>query len=382
MTEPDGDRHGEARPGRTSGRPAPEHRRWVHPSELPGTSETAPPARSRLAIPVTAGLAGALAAFGLTTLVLSGGAATPETTSASRPGTVTPTILVGGGHGDAEASPMPPAVLRITAWSGVHAEYGSGVVYQHDGLVVTTASLVDGTTALEVRLPDGRSSPAEVLGSDPVNDLALLRVETGDLHPIRFTPPAHADAGDRCLVLGADEDSGSVVSAGTIRDVESVARGARGWVVDAIEVDADAAGHLEGGALVDTSGALLGIVVGSEGTRAVAVPTAAARDAVEELLTDGRAHHAWLGVVGVDAVERRGALVERVAPGSPAATAGLRPGDVVVDVGGSAVEDVADLMRAVRHHEPGQRIPVVVERDDDTVELLAVLGTVPDGGAR
>lgn len=364
------------------GRPGPAQRPWVHPSELPSDPASKP--RPRLVLPVTAGLAGVLAAVGLGALALdvtgSGTALGPASTTTPRLA-VTPTAL---GNGDGAVptvrGSLDGAVVAVTAWSGARARYGSGVTYEDDGLVITAASVVEDADAVEIGAPGTGRRGAEVVGRDPANDLALLRVDPTEAQLHAMTSPGRdpgVHVGQSCYLVGAtDEGSSLQMRRGSIRGTGGMVHHGDRWMVDVIAVDVGAGARGVGGALLDASGGLLGIVTAaSVDDGAVVVPVRTAWRSAEQIMRHGDVEHPWLGVGTVDAEGvRLGALVTNVAPGSPAAVVGLTAGDVIVAIDDDPVEGVAGLMRAVRAHEVGERVTVTLVRDGDTLELTVRLG--------
>lgn len=369
------------------GPPEPSGRTWFHPSELPAdpVHRSRGPSRTRrVAVPITAGLAGAVAALGLTALVggIGGsGAVSDQTPAGAASGlAVRPTALAGPGLDDGFASvagAMAPSVVSVTAWQGSQPRYGSAVVYRSDGVLVTSASVVEGATGIEVDT-DGTSRSARLVGIDSHHDLAVLEVAADTMSPVRFDPAAAAQVGASCIILGAGDPihDGPAMARGVIAGAGMVVPAAQGWMVDVIEVDAPAHPSSAGGALLDASGQLLGVVTGTErpGGGPLVVPSSTVRRSVDQVLTTGVAEHAWLGVAAADAGPgESGARVRSVAPGSPAARAGLDAGDLVVKLGERGVTGMASLMRAVHAHQPGDNVVVTVIRHREEIEFAITL---------
>lgn len=372
----------------------PEGRGWIHPSELPPEPvEPTPPTRHRAVVPLTAGLAGALAAFGLTALVFSpgsspssGSGAPVATSSSARPliGGPPRALLTDPTGLAALAESVGPALVAVAAWTGPQVRYGSGIVYREDGLVVTVASLVEGATAVEVSTVDGRPAEAELVGADPDNDIALLRVDRAGLVPLAFAErPPSVRVGEPCALVGAAHDAqeGPWAAHGTVAAVGKVVRVADGWMVDVFEVDARLDTTGVGGALFDRSGTLLAVLTDAGGeavSGTLAVPATTARRSVEQLLARGRVDHPWLGLATSDtATPVHGALVQVVDAEGPAASAGLLPGDVVVDLGGREVRGMGALLREVRRRQVGEAVVLGVVRGSDRLEVTVTLAPRP-----
>lgn len=373
--------------------PGPGQRPWFHPSELPGdpldsTAGRPPSRRHAVAIPLTAGLAGALAAFGITTLAItpSTSVTAPTPSSTARPVLPAAIAPLGGPAGDISgvAQAAGPAILGVSAWAGPRVRYGSGVAYSADGLVVTVASLVEDATAVEVSDLDGRSAAAVVVGTDPEYDLALLRADLEGLSPLDFpAEPPSVGVGEACLLIGAGHagQEGGWAERGMLASLGKVVAVEGHWMVDVLEIDArlDPAGV--GGALLDEAGLLLGILTDAGervGSGTLAVPARAARRSAEQLLSRGRVDHPWLGLATADAAQPvRGALVHAVDARGPAAAAGIEAGDVVVHVGGEEVQGMTDLMREVRRREVGEAVVLGLVRGDERLELTVTLAPRP-----
>lgn len=398
--------------GRTSGQdddhagPGPQQRPWIHPSELPAerAPDAAPPAGTaahRLSLPVSTGLAGAVIAFGVAALMLGGDRANPGT-GPSRAGVLFPSSLgtatgpVAGVTGSAA-----PAIVGVTAWEGAMPQYGSGVSYPPPpaaasgdvtppGLVVTTRHLVDGATGVEVVTADGRSVMAEVIGTDPDYDLALLRVELPGLPALDFSPPlAAATVGADCVLVAAGHASaedgwaarGVIASRGRVVHLDGT------WMIDVLEIDARMASEGAGGAVLDASGALIGLLTtpghdGADGANpsgVLAVPAARAARSIEQILDKGRVDHSWLGLAATDVdAPDDGALVRAVDEAGPAAAGGIVAGDVVIGVGARAVRTMTGLLREVRRHEVGETVVVRVRRGGDELDLTVTLEARPE----
>jgi putative serine protease PepD len=307
-------------------------------------------------------LAGAVFAFGLSA-VLWRSERSPDRVEGVGASTTAAAITVGGAGGSGRAgSPtdpvarlaerLSPSIMRVTAWRGSDARYASALAYRADGLAVTSAAVIQDADAVTVLGPNGEPVAAEVLGTDPENDLALLRLDLQGILAFAFGEQVpDVQVGSACLLLGASHPTqeGTSVTEGRVSALGKVVPSGERWLVGAIEFEASAVPAMAGGALVDPSGRLIGVVVANpEGAagRPLAVPTAAVARSAQQLLEEGRVSHPWLGVVTVDATipasptatePTAGARVEELAPEGPAEVAGLEPGDVVVALEGEPV---------------------------------------------
>jgi S1-C subfamily serine protease len=285
---------------------------------------------------------------------------------------------------------IAPSVVTVRTTDGI----GSGVVYRPD-VVLTNEHVATGATDVTVEFADGTSSPGVVLATDVVTDLAVVRTARADL-PV---PAYHTELprpGDLVLAIGSPLGFENTVTAGIVsglnRQIPGSAAQTRA-LVDLIQTDAAISPGNSGGALVDAAGRVVGINEAylPPATGAVslgfAIPAATAVDVAEQLLADGTATHAFLGVTlrqltpqisrQLDVGVESGALVLSVQAGGPAAAAGLRPGDVIVTFAGQEVGSVEDLLGALRHSEPGQQVPVELVRDGQRQQLSVTLGSAP-----
>jgi len=279
----------------------------------------------------------------------------------------------------ATASPTVGGVVAATAM-GPRRSSGVGL---RDGLVLTTTAAVDGSSTISVSGDDGASHAATVVGRDELAGLALLQVEGSPLEPARLASGNPVDVGAWVLALGASEGT-PWVSTGVVSSLG-------GWVEDGtgtkragmIVTNASAAGGAHGGALVDRSGHVVGILAGRAGGDGalVAIPVSVARGVSTQLAQQGWAVHGALGAHVQDEDAPRGARVTAVESDSGAAAAGIEPGDVVVAVAGSPVRDTADLIVVIRRRLPGETVEVRVRRGGTARRIAVVLGTATSTGA-
>jgi S1-C subfamily serine protease len=269
---------------------------------------------------------------------------------------------------------VAPAVVAIE--SG-----GSGIVVRDDGIVLTSASLVNGTGPLSVRMPDGSSADAKLVGSDPSTGIAVLDLEG---HGYR-TGVLATEAG---LVPGQTSFTVSVGTAGatTVAALVGATRRyqtASGATLDAVVgTTGDAPAHALGAPLVNPRGVVVGIVAAvEEGSASYVVPVEVARKVSRDLVAAGTVERCWLGIEGSSAGGpdgTGGVRIASVAPDSPADRAGLRPGDLLVEVDGRTIGHLPDLMLILRSRSPGDHIDATVVRDDNPTTLPVTLGRQRD----
>jgi putative serine protease PepD len=243
---------------------------------------------------------------------------------------------------------------------------GSGVVFGR-AEVLTSATLLGTTSAgLTISTSDGRVLNATVVGTDVDTDLALLRVDLqkgADLSPARLGSTDALAVGQTVVALGKTDADKRWTGRGVVNAVDRVYTTRAGTLMAGlIETDADPGDTVGGGALLDASGAVIGIIM--RAAPGHALPIEVARDVASQLTNAGMVHHGWLGADAVDAGTRPGggALVTSVVPGGPAAKAGIAPGDVIVQVGEDRVTDRADLLGAISRRRSTDTIGVAFWR--------------------
>lgn len=259
---------------------------------------------------------------------------------------------------------------------------GSGFVVSADGLVVTNHHVVDGAEAVTVKTADKRELPAKVLGSDPLTDLAVLRLEgSPSIPPVELGDSTHARVGDWVVAIGSPMGLEHSASVGII---SAKGRGSLGLYrdsyLDFLQTDADIAPGSSGGPLFDLQGRVVGIntAVGAGAAPGFAIPIDQAKAIVDRLAKDGRIIRGWLGAAnGPDDGKGTGARVGRVYEGTPAASGGLREGDVITKVDGKPVVDFEDLRARIAELEPGHTALLEVTREGKTEELSVVLAERP-----
>jgi serine protease Do len=271
---------------------------------------------------------------------------------------------------------------------------GSGVIISPDGYIVTNNHVVDGAKTVTVTLSDGREFQARVVGRDPQTDVAVIKVQAKDLPAITFAPSHDVEVGDRVLAIGNPFGIGETVTTGIVS-----ATGRRAGLglkyEDFIQTDAAINPGNSGGALVDVEGRLVGINTAilshSGGFQGVglAVPSDLVGNVADNLVAHGKVVRGYIGIGIQDLTpglaesfgikSGSGALISDVQPGSPAAKAGLRSGDVITAIGGQPVDSASRLSVAVAETPPGTNVKLEVLRDGKT-ETIPVTTVVKGGG--
>jgi serine protease Do len=284
------------------------------------------------------------------------------------------------------AERLSPSVANLRVNHGRRLGGGSAVAITPDGFLVTSAHVVDGSArGGRASFVDGRELRFEVVGADPHADLAVLRAETDDLVPAELGDAERLRVGQLVVAIGNPNGFAGSVTAGVVSALGRSLPTQSGRIVDnVIQTDAALNPGNSGGALADGSGRVIGINTAVAGVGlGLAVPiNVATRQIVGALMTEGRFRRAYLGIAGGSRplpprVARRlgrasGVEVVQVVQGSPAAEAGLRPEDLIVELDGSVVADVADIQRLMVVEKIGAPVPVRVLREGRELELSLV----------
>ncbi|MDE3113457.1 MAG: trypsin-like peptidase domain-containing protein [Chloroflexota bacterium] len=338
--------------------------------------------------------------------------ATPATTRAPGAGPGAGADLATAVHDVAQK--VRPAVVQVSNYqvsidiSGdIPAGVGSGVIFDQQGHILTNDHVIEGAQKLLATLPDGRSFDAKVIGHDPRTDLAVLQVDAKDLPVATLGDSSAAQPGDWVIAIGnaLALPGGPTVTVGvvsavhrTLQEPNDPTTGAAGpFLFDLIQTDAAINPGNSGGPLVDLSGNVVGIntLVQTQAEPGVpaqgigfAIAISAAKPIADQLISKGRATHAFLGIyygyltpalaaqVGV-ASTVKGVVVSRVVAGSPADKAGLRARDVITKIDGNDLSDESSLARLIDTHKPGDTATLTVLRGSSTLTLRATLAETP-----
>jgi S1-C subfamily serine protease len=280
-----------------------------------------------------------------------------------------------------------PSVVLIQTSQGL----GSGIVYDANGNVVTNDHVVQGASGFQVTLADGKQYPARLVGSFAADDLAVLHIDAGGLHPAGFADSSQLQVGDVALAIGNPLGLQSSVTEGIVSALGRTVNEENGVALpNVIQTSAPINPGNSGGALVDLQGRVIGVPTlaatdpqlggGAAAGIGFAIPSNIVRDVAAQLISQGKvtnSHRAWLGVE-VAATTSGGLLITTVQPGGPAAKAGIQAGELVTSVNGTATPDPATLADVLAGLRPGQTVTVAAAHPGGAGRTVRVtLGQFP-----
>ncbi len=261
---------------------------------------------------------------------------------------------------------------------------GSGVIVSPDGYVLTNNHVVEGADAIEVVLQDARRTTAQVIGTDPESDLAVLKLTLDKLPVMTLGNSDALQVGDQVLAIGNPFGVGQTVTSGIVSALGRNQLGINAFE-NYIQTDAALNPGNSGGALTDINGNLMGINTAiysrSGGSMGIgfAIPVSTAKQVMESIVKNGQVVRGWIGVepneltpelaqtFGIQSAQ--GVIVTGVLNSGPAAEAGIRPGDVITQVAGQPVRTVSELLTRIAGLTPGQATPFALQRQGQAVEV-------------
>src|SRR5438270_7329033 len=287
-------------------------------------------------------------------------------------------------------APLPDEAQRASS-------LGSGVIVSTTGYVLTNHHVVEAADEIEVTLADGKKLLAKVVGNDPDTDLAVLRVDADKLPAITFGSSDSLRVGDVVLAIGSPFGFSQSVTSGIVSALGRTGLGINTFE-NFIQTDAAINPGNSGGALIDAAGNLIGINTAifspSGGSMGIgfAIPVSTAKMVLEQIVKSGSVTRGWIGVeaqaINPAVAESfklgstRGALIAGVLRGGPADKAGVKPGDVLVEVQGKPVADPAGMLNLVAALAPGQSAKVRLKRQGQDVDATVTVGRRPKPQAR
>jgi len=289
-----------------------------------------------------------------------------------------------------------PSVVSVTtetvvsSFFGQSTEYvaGSGILIDDKGYIVTNNHVVEDAQSIYVELADGRTFPANIVGTDTLSDLAVIKIDAVNLTYTYWGDSSLLSVGDWVLAIGNALGEGIIATQGIISRLNVSVNVDGNTLYGLIQTTAAINPGNSGGPLVNMSGDVIGItsvkIVASEVEgMGFAISSDEAEPIILDLIRYGRVTYPWLGV-GLYTVDPslaaalnlsvdRGALIVEVVANSPADTAGLRAQDIIIRFGGQEVSDITDLVRAIRASEIGEEVEIVFVRGEDTKTTSARL---------
>jgi putative serine protease PepD len=343
---------------------------WGPPPPPPPTA--APPRRwGRPLLPVViAALLGASLGTAVTFVALDS-----DRTSTGLPARA-PIINTKGQSSEAVAGvarAVLPSIVRIDVANGGFGGEGtgSGVIYRSDGYIITNNHVIEGATDIQVTLASGEELAARLIGTAASSgvDIAVLKIDRTRLPAARFGSIADLEVGDLAVALGSPFGLQSTVTAGVISALHRNITLASDVVFrDAIQTDAPINPGNSGGALADAEGKVIGIntaILGGAGGNVgvgFAIPIDIAKKVADQLISTGHASLAFIGISGQNLPNGGGALVQEAVSGGPAERAGIRTGDIIVELGGKTIHSMDELIAELIQRRVGETVSVVYER--------------------
>lgn len=280
--------------------------------------------------------------------------------------------------------------MRTPDQSGI----GSGVIVRSDGYILTNNHVIEGADELVVQLSDNSEFPAEIVGTDPDTDLAVLKIDAGKLQAAPLGDSESIQVGDWVLAIGSPFELEQTVTAGIISAKNRVRGIVRGGFEDFLQTDAAINPGNSGGPLVNLRGEVIGIntaiVSRSGGYNGIgfAIPMGLARPVLDSIIESGGVRRGFLGAMGgsipsdvadkYNLNSRSGAYIESVVSGQPAARGGLQAGDVIQEANGRSIRDWFQFRNFIASQLPGNAVDLKVLRDGSEVKLRVTLGERTD----
>jgi putative serine protease PepD len=297
------------------------------------------------------------------------------------------------------AARVSPSVVSIDAQTPSGGDTGSGFFIQSDGTILTNNHVVEGAVtsggSITVNLANGKSYPAKLVGRDSSYDLAVLKIDVTDAPALQLGDSEMIQVGDPVIAIGSPLGLAGTVTSGIIsaknRAVTSGGGTGESSFINALQTDAAINPGNSGGPLVDINGAVIGVnsAIASLGASfssqsgsiglGFAIPINQAKKTAEQLIKTGKATYPLMGISVDSAYAGGGARIANVPnailPGGPAAKAGLRAGDIILEINGQAIANGDELIVAIRSHNVGDRVTVKFQRGAATQTVSLTLSS-------
>lgn len=269
---------------------------------------------------------------------------------------------------------------------------GSGVIVSEQGLILTNDHVVASADEIEILLSDGRKLPAKVVGTDPETDLAVIKVDADKLPSITFAATDKLDVGDVVLAIGNPFGVGQTVTQGIVSALGRNHLGINTFE-NFIQTDASINPGNSGGALIDTEGNLVGINSAiysrSGGSMGIgfAIPASLAKQVMEQIALSGSVTRGWIGIEAQDITPElaesfkldkvQGSLIAGVLRNSPADTAGVKSGDVLLAINNREVTDSSSMLNIIAVLKPNEKAVLTLARNQQNIKIDVLIGKRP-----
>jgi putative serine protease PepD len=282
---------------------------------------------------------------------------------------------------------------------GSQKDEGAGVVYNDQGYILTDQHVVAGAKSIKVTFQDGLEASAKLIGTDPSTDVGVIKVNVprSELHPLQFADSDSAQVGDDVVAIGSPFSLPETVTSGIVSQTGRPITAPNNYTIPgAIQTDAPINPGNSGGPLLNAAGQVLGLndqietnntTVGGEGSSSgigFATPGNEVQKVADTIIAGKKVQHSYVGVF-LSSTSQGGARIASqpeggqtpIAPGSPAAKAGLQPGDLITAVNGTKITSTDQFIATVFQDDPGQTITLTIKRDGQTKQIKVTLGTRP-----
>lgn len=277
---------------------------------------------------------------------------------------------------------------------------GSGFIINQEGMILTNAHVIEGTDTVDVTLKDGRTLEGKVLGTDPVTDVAVVKIAGENLPTVKLGDSDTLQPGEWAIAIGNPLGLDNTVTVGIISATgrSSAQVGIPDKRVSFIQTDAAINPGNSGGPLLNQNGEVIGIntaiIQGAQGL-GFSIPINTAQSIADQLVTKGQVDHPYLGIQmvtltpdlqkeinqnpnsGFKISAEQGVLIVQVMPESPAARAGIRAGDVITEIDGKPMREATDIQQAVQNTQVGSSLNVLIRRGDQSLPLTVRPGVFP-----
>jgi serine protease Do len=286
-----------------------------------------------------------------------------------------------------------PTVVAVTQYDagGEEDGLGSGVIISKDGEILTNNHVISGARKLTVTLADGRQMEAQSLGGDPGIDLAIIKIPVTNLPVAPLGDSDLLQVGQVAIAIGNPYGFERTVTVGVVSALSRTIPGGGLSLTNLIQTDARIYPGNSGGPLVDSAGKVIGIntvvVSGKAGTLGFAIPINTARSVLDKVKKQGRIVVGWIGISFAELSEevteefglpvKEGVIVAQVEKGGPAALAGIRRGDIIIEVDNKKVADGGALQKIIRQKEIGDKLDVTAIRDGKPRHFVVVIREMP-----